>query len=292
MLAHPFAGPLLLGRVEDQVNQVLAGLLVRDGEDVPRDLDQVTLQFALIPVGEDLVQLLVRQADGVLEDEIRLADELHVAVFDAVVHHLDVVPGPVLSHPVAAGDVILRTDLGGDRLQDVPDVRPGLLVAAGHDARSLERSFLAAGDAGADEEQPRVAQVLRPAVGVVEVGVAAVDEDVPRLQQRLELVDDGVDRFAGLDHDHRPPGALEAGDKFFERVVAFDPLRGTGVDLVGRFRLQAADELIGGTGGAVVDRHGEAVVGHVENEVLAHDGQADESDVVGGHGVVWCLVVW
>ena len=31
--------------------------------------------------------------------------------------------------------------------------------------------------------------------------------------------------------------------------------------------------------GAVEDGHGEAVVVHVENEVLAHHGQSDQSDV-------------
>ena len=30
---------------------------------------------------------------------------------------------------------------------------------------------------------------------------------------------------------------------------------------------------------AIVHGYGEAVVGHVEDEVLAHDGQADESDI-------------
>ena len=33
-------------------------------------------------------------------------------------------------------------------------------------------------------------------------------------------------------------------------------------------------------GRAVEDRDGKAVVGHVENKILAHDGQADESDIM------------
>src|SRR4029450_4503312 len=40
-----------------------------------------------------------------------------------------------------------------------------------------------------------------PAPGGGQVCVAAVDEDVARLQQRRELVDHRVGRAAGLDHD-------------------------------------------------------------------------------------------
>jgi len=59
-LAHPFSRPLGPGRIEDQVDQVLTGLVVLDAEDVARDLDQVAVQLPLIPLGEHLVKLLVR----------------------------------------------------------------------------------------------------------------------------------------------------------------------------------------------------------------------------------------
>jgi len=41
----------------------------------------------------------------------------------------------------------------------------------------------------------------------------------------------------------------------------------------------AAEEFIHLGDGAIEDGDGEAVIIHVENEVLAHDGQTDESDV-------------
>jgi hypothetical protein len=72
------------------------------------------------------------------------------------------------------------------------DVLVGLRRSAGHDRRALEGARLAAGDAGADEVRPVVAQRLLAAAGVLEERVAAVDDDVAGLQQRDEGVDGGV----------------------------------------------------------------------------------------------------
>ena len=55
-------------------------------------------------------------AEGVPHQVVGLADELHVAVLDAVVDHLDEVAGAVLADPVAAR---VRAGLGRDRLRAV-----------------------------------------------------------------------------------------------------------------------------------------------------------------------------
>jgi hypothetical protein len=47
-----------------------------------------------------------------LHQLVGLADQLHVAVLDAVVDHLDEVAGAVLADPVAAGLAVVG--LGGD----------------------------------------------------------------------------------------------------------------------------------------------------------------------------------
>ena len=52
----PLAGALLAGGVEDLVDQRLA-VFVLLGEDVGRDFDQVAVEFALVPFGEDLVRV-------------------------------------------------------------------------------------------------------------------------------------------------------------------------------------------------------------------------------------------
>ena len=60
----------------------------------------------------------------------------------------------------------------------------------------LQRPFLAARDARADEQDALLLERSGAPGGVGIVGVAAVDQDVARLEQRRELVDDVVDRPA------------------------------------------------------------------------------------------------
>jgi hypothetical protein len=47
------------------------------------------------------------------------------------------------------------------------------------------------------------------------------------------------------------------------------------------------DELIGGGGGAVVNADLKAARFHIENEILAHDGQSDKSEVAFAHDDKW-----
>ena len=121
----------------------------------------------------------------------------------------------------------------------------------------------------ADEVQTAPFQVFATALGVGEKRIAAVDDYVAFLEQRRELVDDCVHRRTGLDHDHRLPWSLQRGEEFLHRARRHDifPLGLTGCKLVGHI------------GGPVKNGHGKSLRFHVEDEVLAHDGQADQSDI-------------
>ena len=134
---RPLAGSLLAGRIEDQVDHRLAGVGIGETQDVSGDLDQVAVQRSAIPAGEDVVHRRRLEAEHGSHHMIGLADQLHVAVFDAVVDHLDEVPGALGPHPVAAGRAAVN--LGGDRLEDRLDVRPGVGVSARHDRGALAR---------------------------------------------------------------------------------------------------------------------------------------------------------
>ena len=158
-------------------------------------------------------------AEAVAQQLVGLADELHVGVLDAVVHHLDEVAGAVGADVGAAGHAV---DVRGDLLEQRAQRLVGLGGAARHDRRAVQRAFLAAGDAGADEVQAALAHRLLAADGVGVERVAAVDDDVAFFHRVGELVDDGVGGVAGLDHDQHPPRLLQRGKEFRDRLAAHE----------------------------------------------------------------------
>ena len=115
--------------------------------------------------------------------------------------------GAVRAHVAAAR---LAIDQRGDLAEDRRDDFPGFARAAGHERRTFERAFFAAGNAAADEMNAAPFEILAAALRVGEKRIAAVDDDVAFFEQRRELIDDGIDRRAGLDHDHRFARPLQA----------------------------------------------------------------------------------
>ena len=128
---------------------------------------------------------------------VGLAGELHVAVLNAVVHHLYVVPRARSAHPLAAR--LVRTRLGGDRLHDLLHVGPRVDRATRHEGRAVARTLLTTGDAGTDEEPLLRLEVVRAPNRVGEERVAPVDDDVALLSEGQDRLDEVVDRLACLD---------------------------------------------------------------------------------------------
>ena len=182
-------------------------------------------------------------------------------------NHLDVVASTLVTDPLAAG---LAVRLGGDVLEDLLDVRPGLLVTTGHDGRTVAGTLLTARDTGTDEADTLGLEVLSAAVGVGVVGVATVNDNVTLLKTVLEEeLNEVIDGLAGHDEEHHAAGSLELGDELLDAVCANDALA---LGLV-------LKELVDLGDGAVEGNDGVAVVGGVEDEVLAHDRKADETEV-------------
>jgi hypothetical protein len=119
--------------------------------------------------------------------------------------------------------------------------------------------------------QAALAQGGLAAAGVGEVGVAAVDDHVARLQERGELVDDRVGGGTRLHHDHQAAGAFEGGDELLGRLGGDE---GALVAVHLHQRARAA-------GRAVVDGDGVPAAGEVAREVAAHDPQAGHADGCG-----------
>ncbi len=250
----------------DDVHERLAGLGVLVREHLRGDLDQEALKVALVPLGEDLRDLRGLQVEARAQQRVRLADQLHVGVLDAVVHHLDEVTSAVGSHVGAARHAV---DLGGDLLEDRAQRRVRLRGSAGHDRRAEQRALLAAGHAGAHKVDALVAELRLAAAGVRIVSVARVDDDVALVEQRHQRVDHGVRGGARLHHDHDLARLLERGHEVLERLGADEVALVAVVVEQGLHLLRAA----------VVHRDREAVAGKVPREIPAHHCESGHANL-------------
>ena len=104
------------------------------------------------------------------------------------------------------------------------------------------------------------------------MGIAPVDDYVALVEKRDQLLDDGVHRPAGFDHQHDFSRRSELRHELLDAV---------GTDNLGTAG-RTGEELGGPSRGAVEHRHRVAVVVHVQYQVLAHDSQPDQSDVSRG----------
>ena len=169
--------------------------------------------------------------------------------------HLDVVTSTLITDPLAAG---LTVALGGDGLEDVLDEGPRLLVATGHERGAISSTLLTTGDTRADEADALGSKVSCPAVGVWEVRVAAINDNVTALKEREKALNPVVNSLSGLDEKHDSTGLLELGDELLGGVGADNWLA------LGLVREEAVDLGDGSVEGA----DSEAMVGHVQNQVL------------------------
>lgn len=203
-----------------------------------------------------------------MEPTTYLANELHVTVLNTVVDHLDVVASTLVTNPLTAG---LAVRLGRDALEDILDVRPGLRVTTGHDRGTVTGTLLTTRDTGTDEADALGGKVLGAAVGVGVVRVTTVNDDVALLDATLvqEELNEVVDGLAGHDEHHHTAGLLELGAELLDGVSTNDRLA---LGLVLKEAVDLGDS-------AVEGNNSEAVVSSVEDQVLTHDGQTDETEV-------------
>ena len=80
--SSPFTGTLLSSRIEDLINHGCT-VIIFELEDVGCDVDQEGVEDTLVPLEEDIRDLIVGEIETVPEDVIGLSNQLHVTVFNA-----------------------------------------------------------------------------------------------------------------------------------------------------------------------------------------------------------------
>src|SRR5262249_28074967 len=122
----------------------------------------------------------------------------------------------------------------------------------------------------ADEQKSLALQIFRAPDRVGEMRITAIDNQIARLQIWQNVLDEFIHRRAGLHHQHDFARPLEQLRHFFERMRADNRLAPLGGVL---------EEFIDLRCGAIERDHRVPVVVHIEYEVLAHDGEADQGDI-------------
>src|ERR1019366_1384900 len=153
----------------------------------------------------------------------------------------------------------------------------GFLLAAGHEAVADLQTPDATTGSGVDEADPTFGAARGARDGVVIVAVAAVDDGVTPLEQRLECRDGVVGHLPGRHHDPDATRLVEGGG---ELVVS--RRRGRAERLYACARLRVG----------VIRHHGViAVAAEPVHHVGAHPAKPHKADLHGGESFeVWAAL--
>ncbi len=275
-LRRPLTGAFVLRLVKDYIHEGLACLLIERSEDVAGDLDQVRLQVALVPAREDVVQLRRGQSQAAMQHIVSFGDELHIAVFDAVMHHLDEMPcalRPDVGDARTQRPVRFR-HFSSNRLENRADQRPRLRIAAGHDRRAPQRAIFAAAHA-----RPYVADAVgfqrrQTTLRITEVRVAAVDQQIAAIQRGLQPSNDGVNRLARRHHHQDFARPFQQAKEVAQDLVAH------GFTISGHIQSQ---HLIGVQ---IVPGHSKTIARYVQRQHPAHYAQSNDTDICFLHNLL------
>jgi hypothetical protein len=217
----PLSGSLLPSRVENLFDEWLSigGVIVL--EDIFGDLNEERVQNTSVPLLKNLADLIRGESNTTSQDIVGFANQLHVTVLNTVVNHLDEVTSTLISDPLAAS---FSVALGRDILEDILKVGPGLLVSSWHDRRSVSGTLLTTRNTGTNKSDALLGELLGSAVGVWEVRVSTIDNDIALLQEWEESGNEVVDGLTGLDEKHNSSWSLQLLAKLLNRMGTDDRL--------------------------------------------------------------------
>ena len=234
----PLSGTLLSSRIHNFLEE-RSSVIVVEVHDIAGNFDQERVENTLVPSRENIANLLVWHSESTLHDIVGLgmlvkpsesswntyfANQLHVTVFNTVVYHLDVVTSTFITNPLTAWVTVITITLGSDALENILNVWPSLLVSTGHQRGTVSGTLLTTGDTGTDKSDTLGSQVFCAAVGIGEMGVTAIDDDIALLAVWKEGLDEVVDWLSGHNQKHHTAGFLELANEIFDRVCTLDRL--------------------------------------------------------------------
>src|SRR6185437_5167617 len=282
LLDRRFDGPAALAGILDEAGKILQLRILRKRRGA--EIEQPGGDHAAAPPDLRDVRdveheaLLLRQVFRVLvaKNAEALRIGLHQPVLDAVVHHLDEMPGAGRAGMdiAALGPRVARraawrardvAEAGSKRCKNWIEALNGLLGAADHHAVAALNAPDAPRGAAIDITDALLGESLRPADVVLVEGIPAIDDDVVTFQKTAQTLDRLLGDLAG--GQHYPDSAR----LFIERLHHLRERPDGGCALLGqrlaRFGIRVEDD-------AMVPRLHQA-----PGDVAAHAAETDYADL-------------
>ena len=177
--SSPFACTFLSCTIENAYQG--RAFIIDKIEYLRRNLNQVGIQYARIPATKHRRHLHLAQAHTAPHKIIGFTYQLHIAVLNTVMYHLDVMTGATRADPVTAGLII---DSSGNCLKYLLHLWPGVRVTSGHDTGTQASPFFTPGDTGTDVKNALTGQFQSTATRVGEQFIATIDQNVAWAEMR------------------------------------------------------------------------------------------------------------
>ncbi|GAR63151.1 hypothetical protein NGUA15_04979 [Salmonella enterica] len=196
-LAGPFTGPFVGGFIKNDIHQVIT-VFIFFSEDVFSDVDQITAQLAVIPLSKSVRQLFIAEVQAAFQQGVSFSDKLHIAIFNTIVDHLDVVTRTIGADIGHARFAIFRhsSNLRQDRRHQFI----GIFLTARHDRWPFQRALFTTGNTGTDKVKTFRRQLAIATDCVLEEGVTAINNDIAFFQIRFQRIDSSISTCARFHH--------------------------------------------------------------------------------------------
>ena len=124
------------------------------------------------------------------QDCIKLRKQLHIGIFNTIMHHLHKMAGAFFSDIGTAGCAVFI--FGSDCSKDVRNFAIGPVFPGGHDAGTMQGSLFSTGNTASYQIKSILLHGLHSALCILIIGIPAVYQYIPFRKQWLQGCNDTV----------------------------------------------------------------------------------------------------
>ncbi|CAY80197.1 hypothetical protein P301_H11691 [Saccharomyces cerevisiae P301] len=146
---------------------------------------------------------------------------------------------------------------------------PSFFRTTWHQRWTVTGTFLTTGDTRTNEKNTLLLQFFVTSIRIWEVRVTTIDDNITLFQKWDDLVDQSVNWSTSFNQKHDLSRSLQFGDEIFNGSSTDD-----------RFALSfIGQEMVDLGLSSVVSTNSETVVSSVQDQILTHDGQTNQTEI-------------